>query len=59
LKGHFPQRLPRPKIVRQLKTVTFGTGTKDELLVIADAGAYGFAMRSDYNLQEPPGEIFI
>lgn len=32
---------------------------EDELLVIADVGAYGFAMRSDYNLQEPPGEIFI
>ncbi len=32
---------------------------EDDLLVIADAGAYGFAMRSDYNLQDPPREIFI
>jgi diaminopimelate decarboxylase len=30
-----------------------------DFLVIADVGAYGFVMRSDYNLQDPPKEVFI
>lgn len=30
-----------------------------DFLIIADVGAYGFVMRSDYNLQDPPREIFI
>ena len=30
-----------------------------DFIVIADVGAYGFAMHSDYNLQEPPQEIFL
>ncbi|MBC7371263.1 MAG: diaminopimelate decarboxylase [Bdellovibrionaceae bacterium] len=30
-----------------------------DFLVIADVGAYGFVMRSDYNLQDPPREVFI
>lgn len=30
-----------------------------DFLVIADVGAYGFVMRSDYNLQDPPEEVVI
>jgi diaminopimelate decarboxylase len=30
-----------------------------DFMVIAGAGAYGFTMRSDYNLQDPPGEVFL
>lgn len=30
-----------------------------DFMVIAGAGAYGFAMRSDYNLQDPPDEVFL
>jgi diaminopimelate decarboxylase len=30
-----------------------------DFIVIADVGAYGFVMRSDYNLQDPPGEVFL
>ncbi|WP_413287679.1 diaminopimelate decarboxylase [Bdellovibrio sp. HCB337] len=30
-----------------------------DFLVIGDVGAYGFVMRSDYNLQDPPEEVFL
>jgi diaminopimelate decarboxylase len=30
-----------------------------DFLVIADTGAYGYTMRSDYNLQAPPDEVFL
>ncbi|RYE83103.1 MAG: diaminopimelate decarboxylase, partial [Methanosarcinales archaeon] len=30
-----------------------------DFLVVADVGAYGFSMRSDYNLQDAPQEIFL
>lgn len=30
-----------------------------DFLIIADAGAYGFVMRTDYNLQEPPAEVVL
>jgi diaminopimelate decarboxylase len=30
-----------------------------DFLVIADVGAYGFVMRSDYNLQNAPLEVFL
>lgn len=33
--------------------------TEGDFLVIGDAGAYGFVMRSDYNLQDPPEEVFL
>ncbi|MGZ3745642.1 MAG: diaminopimelate decarboxylase, partial [Pseudobdellovibrionaceae bacterium] len=30
-----------------------------DFLVIGDVGAYGFVMRSNYNLQDPPEEITL
>lgn len=30
-----------------------------DFVVIADVGAYGFVMRSDYNLQDPPAEVVL
>jgi diaminopimelate decarboxylase len=30
-----------------------------DFLVIGDVGAYGFVMRSDYNLQDPPDEVIL
>lgn len=30
-----------------------------DFMVIAGAGAYGYSMRSDYNLQDPPAEVFV
>jgi diaminopimelate decarboxylase len=30
-----------------------------DFMVIADVGAYGFVMRSDYNLQDPPAEVVL
>lgn len=36
-----------------------GELAEGEFLVVADAGAYGYVMRSDYNLQEPPAEVVL
>lgn len=30
-----------------------------EFLVVGDVGAYGYVMRSDYNLQDPPEEVIL
>lgn len=30
-----------------------------DFVVIADVGAYGYVMRSDYNLQDPPAEVIL
>jgi len=30
-----------------------------DFVVIADVGAYGYVMRSDYNLQDPPDEVIL
>jgi len=39
---------------RELPLVSEG-----DFLAIQDVGAYGFVMRSDYNLQDPPHEVFL
>jgi diaminopimelate decarboxylase len=33
--------------------------SEGDFLIIGDVGAYGFVMRSDYNLQDPPEEIIL
>jgi diaminopimelate decarboxylase len=30
-----------------------------DFVIMADVGAYGFVMRSDYNLQDPPIEVVL
>ena len=42
-----------------LRDATLGRADEGDLLAIRDAGAYGFAMASNYNFRMRPAEVLV